>query len=199
MFKKMLLSFVAVLFIVNSQAQNKERSIKPFRLGVKVGIPNIVGGNAEFVFLKRIGAYADYSTYSGTFSGVDVSFNHFEFGGNIYFHPTGKGFYGSFSFSSFSLDGTYANAQTVGGINFTDTATGGLTINTINAKLGLKLGRTFYFRTEAGYGFGNIPKTIEITGIAAGVTQTGVENIPNIPGISSSGLFIFNIGFGIGF
>ncbi len=199
MFKKMFLSIVAVLFIISTQAQDRQRSIKPFRLGVKVGIPNIIGGNAELVFLKRIGLYADYSTYTGTFSGVDVSFNHFEIGGNIYFHPTGKGFYGSFSYSSFSLNGTYTNAQTIGGVNFTDTATGGLTINTFNTKLGLKLGRTFYFRTEIGYGFGTIPDTIEIMGIAAGVTQTGVENIPKIPGISSSGLFIFNIGFGIGF
>jgi len=199
MFKKLLLSIIAILFFVGIQAQDIEKSIKPFRLGVKIGIPNIIGGNAELVFLKRIGLYADYSTYTGTFSSVDVSFNHFEVGGNIYFHPTGKGFYGSFSFSSFSLDGTYTNAQTIGGVNFTDTATGGVTINTINAKLGLKLGRTFYFRTEVGYGFGTIPDTIEITGIAAGIAQTGIENIPNIPGISSSGLFIFNIGFGFGF
>ncbi len=203
MFKQFLTVVFVLLFCVSIQAQDKKKSIKPFRIGVKVGVPNIVGGNVELVFFKRLAAYVDYSSYSGTFSDVDVSFNHFEIGGNIYFNPTGKGFYGSFSYSSFSLDGSYAGAQTDNGITFTGLATGSLAINTINAKLGLKLGRSFYFRTEVGYGFGTIPDTITVTGTVTGgggtTTETGTEPIPDIPGISSSGLLIFNIGFGIGF
>ncbi len=203
MFKKSLLVVLTLLLCTTIQAQDKKKSIKPFRIGVKIGIPNIIGGNAELVFFKRLAAYVDYSSYSGTFSDVDVSFNHFEIGGNIYFNPTGKGFYGSFSYSSFSLDGSYADAQTDSGITFTGQATGGVTINTINAKLGLKLGRSFYFRTEVGYGFGTIPDTITVTGTVTGggvtTTETGTETIPDIPGLSSSGMIIFNIGFGIGF
>jgi len=199
MLKKILIVAFVLFFCLTINAQDKQKKIKPFRIGLKIGIPNIVGGNAEYVFNKRFAPYLDYSSYSGTFSNVAASFNYFEGGLNIYFNPTGKGFYGSLGMSNFNIDGTYSNVQTVGGQNFTGTASGKLSINTINAKLGIKLGRSFYFRTEVGYGFGNIPDTIEITGIAAGITQTGIENIPDIPGISSSGLLIFNIGFGIGF
>ncbi|NQW35858.1 MAG: hypothetical protein HQ471_02525 [Flavobacteriales bacterium] len=199
MLKKTLLVAFTILFCVATQAQDKQKSVKPFRIGFKVGVPNIVGGNAELVLFKRIAVYADYSAYSGTFDQVEAGFNHFEIGGNIYFNPTGKGFYASLGYSNFSLDGTYTDAQTIGGIDFTGTATGNVTLNTINAKLGLKLGRTFYMRTEVGYGFGTIPDKVIITGDVNGVTQTGEEAIPNIPGISSSGLLIFNIGFGFGF
>jgi hypothetical protein len=203
MLKKSLVVLFAMLMFTSTQAQDKVKSIKPFRIGAKIGVPNIVGGNAEFVFFKRIAAYVDYSSYSGTFSDVDVSFNDFEAGVNIYFNPTGKGFYGSFGFSNFSLDGSYTGAQTDSGIDFTGQASGSLTINTVNAKLGLKLGRSFYFRTEVGYGFGTIPDTITITGTVTGggvtTTETGTEAIPDIPGISTSGMLLFNIGFGIGF
>ncbi len=206
MLKKSLVVAVALLLFVTTQAQDKQdkvKSIKPFRIGVKVGVPNIVGGNAELVFFKRLAAYVDYSSYSGTFSDVEVSFNDFEAGINIYFKNTGKGFYGSFGYSSFSIDGSYSGAQTNSGIDFTGQATGSLTINTMNAKLGLKLGRSFYFRTEVGYGFGTIPQTITVTGVVTGggvtTTETGTEDIPDIPGISTSGLAIFNIGFGIAF
>jgi len=210
MLKKSLVVAIALLLFVTTQAQDKQdkvKSIKPFRIGVKVGVPNIVGGNAELVFFKRLAAYVDYSSYSGTFSGVDVSFNDFEAGVNIYFKPTGKGFYGSFGYSNFSLDGSYTDAQTNSGVNFTGLATGSLSINTLNTKLGVKMGRSFYMRIEAGYGFGTIPDTIDITGVVTATvggvsqttTETGTETIPNIPGISKSGMLLFNIGFGIGF
>ena len=211
MFKKSLLVAIALLLFVTTQAQDKQdkvKSIKPLRIGVKIGVPNIVGGNAELVFFKRLAAYVDYSSYSGTFSDVDVSFNDFEAGINIYFKNTGKGFYGSFGFSNFSLDGSYTGAQTDNGVDFTGKASGSLTINTMNAKLGLKLGRSFFFRTEVGYGFGTIPDTVTITGTVTATlpgggttttTETGTEAIPDIPGISTSGMLLFNIGFGIGF
>lgn len=200
MLKKTFVAVLVLLICVTAQAQDdKGENIKPFRIGAKIGVPNIVGGNVELVFAKRIGLYADYSSFSGDFDDVAVSFNFFEIGTNIYFKTTGKGFYGSFSYSSFSIDGTYTDAQTIGGQNFTGEATGSLEINTVNAKLGLKLGRSFYFRTEVGYGFGTVPDEVVITGNVNGVSATGTEEIPDIPGISSSGLLIFNIGFGIAF
>ena len=199
MLKKSLLIVFVFMLCISIQAQDKSENIKPFRIGAKVGIPNIVGGNLEYVFGKRIAIYADYSSYSGDFDNVNVNFIFFEIGTNIYFRPTGKGFYGSFSYSSFNIDGTYSDAQTIDGTNFTGTATGSIEINTINTKLGLKLGRSFYFRIEAGYGFGTVPDEIVITGNVNGVPEEGTEDIPDIPGISSSGLLIFNIGFGIAF
>ena len=69
-------------------------------------------------------------------------------------------------------------------------------LNTINTKLGLKVGRVFYFRLEVGYSFGDIPEFITVNGPN---NLSATEEIPEIPGITSSGLPLFNIGFGFGF
>ena len=68
-------------------------------------------------------------------------------------------------------------------------------------KLGAKLGKKFYFRIEAGYGFGDIPQEIEVTGTeqGTGITQTDYVEIPDIPGISESGMIVANIGLGFSF
>ena len=74
---------------------------------------------------------------------------------------------------------------------------GQIDFNTVNLKLGLKFGRTLYTRIEVGYGFGDIPEFIEVTS-ESGNSKTS-EEIPDIPGLNSSGLFTANIGFGIQF
>ena len=70
-------------------------------------------------------------------------------------------------------------------------------------KLGVKLGKKFYFRIEAGYGFGDIPQEIEVTGtVTSGgmsTTETDYVEIPDIPGISESGMIVANVGLGFSF
>jgi hypothetical protein len=60
----------------------------------------------------------------------------------------------------------------------------------MNLKLGAKLGKTFYFRIEAGYGFGDIPHEIFVESTTP--SQTTIEEFPEIPGISVSGILNFN-------
>ena len=50
-----------------------------------------------------------------------------------------------------------------------------------------------------GYGFGNIPESVDFTATASGITESFSEEIPPIPGVSSNGTIIGNIGFGISF
>lgn len=183
----------------------KDSDINPFRIGAKIGIPNIIGGNIEYVtplFDNRFALFVDYSGFQiNPEDDAEVKIKYIEFGTNIYFNNKGRGLYGSVSYSKLNLDGSYTNADTINGTVYNGVATGDVDINTTNVKIGAKLGKKFYFRIEAGYGFGNIPKVVEVIGTEQGteITQTDFVEIPDIPGISDNGLFIGNIGFGISF
>src|SRR5690606_27024723 len=102
--------------------------------------------------------------------------------------------YGGISYFSFDGEGTYTD------IEFDDNTygdgTGNIKFNTLNLKLGVKLGRAFFFRLEVGYGFGKIPEYILVTSNTN--SQTTEEEIPEIPGIGNSGLPVFNFGVGFG-
>ena len=74
-------------------------------------------------------------------------------------------------------------------------------ISTTNIKLGVRAGNRVYFRFELGYGLGSIPSEINIlaTSASLGITENVTEPFPDIPGLSSAGVIIGNIGFGIAF
>lgn len=188
----------------SQEKENKKNSdINPFRVGVKIGIPNIIGGDIEYVtplLNNRLALFIDYSGFQiNPEDDAEIKVKHIEFGTNIYFNTKGRGLYGSVSYSKLSLDGSYTNADTVNGTVYDGVATGEVDIKTTNVKIGAKLGKKFYFRIEAGYGFGDMPKVVEVTGQSGGMTETDFVEIPDIPGISDNGLFIGNIGFGISF
>lgn len=201
--KKAFLLSLLLVFAINSSAQDSDNpDLRRFRIGVKAGVPNIIGGNAEYVLPildNHLAPYLDYSTFSLEVDGVDTSFNFFEIGSNVYFNNKGKGLYASLSYGSFNLEGTYTDAETIGGEVFEGEAEGDIDITTFNLKLGVKLGNKFYFRAEAGYGFGDIPEVVEIRGTVNGQPETGVEEIPDVPGIGDNGLLVANIGFGFSF
>ena len=60
-------------------------------------------------------------------------------------------------------------------------------------------GNKFYFRTELGYGFGNIPQEILVTGTINDTPVQGIKEVPDVPGISENGYPLFNIGVGFSF
>lgn len=180
-------------------AQNNAitKSIKPLRLGVKVGVPNIITANAEYVsplLNNRVAVAVDYMSLSKTIDDTAIKYNNFEIGTNIYLNKQGKGLYGGISYFSFDGVGTFTDVEFDDGSN--GDGDGDIKFNTINLKLGVKLGRTFFFRFEVGYGFGEIPEYILVTSNTG--SQTMEEEIPNIPGISTSGLPVFNLGIGFG-
>lgn len=198
--KTLLALFLPFVVISNVYCQDtlETKSIKPFRLGAKIGIPNIITANAEYVtplLGNRIAFAIDYMSMSKTVDETEINYNNFEIGSNIYLNKKGNGLYGGISYFSFDGEGTYTETEFDDG-SFAD-ATGIIKFNTINLKLGAKLGRVFYFRVELGYGFGKIPEQILVKSNTS--SQTTFEDIPDIPGISSSGLPLFNFGIGFGF
>jgi hypothetical protein len=195
-----LMLCTSVVYSQNDNSQSND--INPLRIGVKIGTPNILGANLEFVlpaFNNHLAIFGDYSGFSTDIDDVDTNLKYIEFGANLYFKETGKGFYGSLSYGKLDLEGSYTDAQTLGGEYFTGEAYGELEVSTVNVKLGVKLGKAFYFRSEIGYGFGDIPQEIEITGNVNGTPDTGMEEIPDVPGIGESGYALFNFGIGVSF
>jgi len=201
---KKLTTLILLIFCTFSYAQDKQ-DINPLRVGLKIGTPNIIGGNLEFttpLLDNRIALFADYSGFTIKEDGSEVALKYIEAGTNVYFKNNGKGLYASLSYGKLNLDGNYSDAETVNGTLYEGEAEGSLDVSTLNVKLGAKLGNKIYFRIEAGYGFGDIPQEIEVTGTEknTGTTKTDSVEIPNdIPGIDESGYLLFNIGFGISF
>lgn len=196
----LLLCFTLAFSQDNSDSQNIEKteSIKPLRLGVRVGAPNLITANIEYVtplLNNRVAATLDYMSLSKTVDDISIKYNNFEIGTNVYLQKNGKGLYAAFSYFSFKGDGDFVS------VDFDDNTSGdgkaNISFNTLNLKLGAKLGRVFYFRIEAGYGFGAIPETVLVKSNNSNATAT--EDIPKIPGMSTSGTFVANIGFGFGF
>ena len=197
------ISFILFLLFCTITIAQEKKDIKPFRIGVKIGTPNVLGGNIEFVtplLNNRIALFLDYSGFTIKEDASKIALKYIETGTNIYFKKNGKGLYSSLSYGKLDLDGNYTDAETINGTQYDGKAEGSISIGTLNAKLGAKLGNKFYFRIEAGYGFGDIPQQIEITGTESGTgtTKTDYVEIPNdIPGIGENGYLVFNIGFGI--
>ncbi|WP_040282434.1 hypothetical protein [Psychroserpens damuponensis] len=190
-----------ITFTLPNFAQDDEastKSIKPLRLGVKVGIPNIITANAEYVtplLNDRVALAVDWMSLSKTIDDTSINYNNFEIGTNIYFNNKGKGLYAGLSYFSFDGEGTFVDTEFDN--DSVEDGKGTIEFNTVNLKLGAKLGRTFYFRIEVGYGFGDIPETIVVSNSDG--TKTTTEEIPEIPGIETSGIPNFNFGIGFSF
>lgn len=175
-----------------------EESIKPLRIGVKDGIPNIISIHVEYVtelLGDRIAPTIDYNPFKFNVQGLEINFSNFEIGSNIYLNDTGKGLYGGLTYSKFKAE--VFNPD----VSFDDDSFGPgnsvVEFNTINAKIGVKFGRKFYFRLEVGYGFGSLPEQFVTTSEDGNSSQT--EQIEDVSLLGNSGLPLFNFGFGFGF
>lgn len=176
----------------------KSLRIKPLRIGLRIGVPHLVTANMEYVtplFDNRIAITMDYLGLSKKFTDGIFRFDNFEAGTNIYFKNTGEGFYGSLSYFTFRSGVGFVDYEFYEGFRADGRAD--FDFNSFNVKLGAKLGKTIYFRVEAGYGFGKIPDYVEVQNTTHNLSAR--EDIPSVPGISSSGILVFNLGFGIGF
>lgn len=156
---------------------SKPYKVRPLRIGAKVGFPNLVGGNVEYVtplLNKRLALNVDYSMIKSSWLeptneenyNVDASdalqFSYLEAGLNYYFFRPGKGLYGSLSYGIIQINGTLADME-----HSEDSEKRGSGIidfknNSVNLKLGAKLGGLFYLRPEIGYTFNTLPKSIEV-------------------------------------
>lgn len=182
--KKLTVFLMVVLFAAGASAQEK-----PMRVGLKFGVPMIVGLNAEYVTPAvggRLAPSADLSYFSISLGEAETSFSYIEIGSNIYFKDTGKGFYGNLSYGRIGLKASYSDPDAGDG-------EGKIGINLVNLKLGAKLGNSFYFRPELGYAIGVGGTSKVKVEYADGTTQE--EDVPGLVG----GGFVINLGFGFAF
>ncbi|MGI0106190.1 hypothetical protein [Salinimicrobium sp. WS361] len=191
--------------------EQRDYKVRPIRLGVKIGFPNMVGGNAEYVtplLNDRLSVSVDYSTIesdwflseeeSGDTETTDLSYSYIEGGINYYIFKAGKGLYAGVSYGRMKFEGqTDVNNDGMEG-------TGNIDYNhsSFNIKLGAKLGGLFYFRPEIGYAFSSLPKTIDYqVRYPDGTTETDIYDFEDqlaSADILFKGL-IANIGFGFSF
>ena len=198
--KSQLTLTLTLLMLSNGFSQDSltTKSIKPLRIGVKIGVPNILTATAEYVtplLNNRVALAVDYMSLSKTIDETEINYNNFEIGTNVFINSEGKGIYGGISYFSFDGDGTYSDVEFDDGS--VSNGKGIIKFNTINLKIGAKLGRVFYVRSEVGYALGKIPEQILVKSNSS--SQTSYEDIPEIPGISSSGMLLFNFGIGFAF
>jgi hypothetical protein len=176
--------------------------IKRLSLGVKVGVPNIASLNGELILPfagNRISAYFDYGAFNFPIDETDIETTYTEYGVNLYFNGNGKGFYLSAGNGSLSTNYTFNNLDFEDGSGPTGSGSTELDIDAVNLKLGLKTGGAIYLRLEAGFGFTSIPETLTFTATSNNITQTFTEDLPNIPGVSSDGILVGNLGLGFSF
>ena len=144
-----------VLLSLTTVAQDQ-----PFRIGVKIGWPNLAGLNAEYatpLLGGRLAPSVDFSIIpSRSVGDVEAKFSYFELGANVYVIKPGKGLYLNVGYGRFGFDGSVTQDVDFGGAVGVQSATGevSLGLNRVNFKLGSKLGGRVYFRTEFGWGIG---------------------------------------------
>ena len=197
------------------QPEKQERTYKlrPIRLGLKLGFPNLIGGNVEYVtplLSDKLSVSVDYSTVkSGWFMSeddetdgtetTDVNFSYLEGGLNYYFFKAGKGLYGGVSYSKFQIEAKTFEQNDEG-----QDGTGNIDYNhsSFNIKLGAKIGGLFYLRPEIGYSFSSLPKTFDYkVRYDDGTTETETYDMVDelsVPDIFFKGLSA-NIGIGFAF
>lgn len=220
------LFFVSVMLIISGSTwaqeieTNKEGDfveergykVRPIRLGLKIGFPNLVGGNLEYVtplFGDKLAVNLDYSSVKSDWfmsedeesdmtETTELNFSYLEGGINYYLFKAGKGLYAGASYGTMKFEGqtsVYKDEKDgTGSIDFSHA--------TLNVKLGAKLGGLFYFRPEIGYSFSSLPKTIDYqVNYEDGSTET--ETYDFSEEVASADILfkglIANIGFGFAF
>ena len=195
--------------------ENEFKNVRPFRIGVKTGIPNLISANLEYVLPqlnRKFAISADYSKInmdSGDFGfdteeGAEImeqEFDYFEAGINYYFFKPGKGLYARISYANYGLNGNLPdfaeNENGATGDGYLDFSN-----NSVNIKAGAKWGGFFYFRPEVGYAFNPFPSSLPIRiEYEDGTAENQELNLDADSGFLDmiyNGL-IYNIGIGFSF
>ena len=202
----------------------EEPKVRSFRIGGKLGFPNLIGGNLEYVtplLNHKLSVSVDYSTlksdwllseeaseeeYEDDYEDPDNSkldFAYMEGGLNYYLFSPGRGLYVGASYSNIKVKGqlmVYSQDP-----NREEPGTGYIdsSHSSFNVKLGAKLGGLFYFRPEVGYSFSSFPETYE-TRVVYDDGYTETRNTQTFDPDASPGNLIMkgliaNIGLGFAF
>ena len=201
----LILSLISTAYVSaqDSSITDGASKSKTISIGVKIGSPNILSLNGEFVLPilnNHIAPFIDYGSFSLDIENTQADLKYLEYGLNIYFGNKGKGLYVGAGSGKLTNEFTFNDLTFEdNGVSLKGSATTSLDINALNLKLGFKSGGLIYFRIEAGYGIGTIPDRLNLTATSGGITETFSEEIPAIPGIGSNGFAIGNIGLGVSF
>ena len=201
----LILSLISTAYVSaqDSSITDGASKSKTISIGVKVGAPNILSLNGEFVLPilnNHIAPFIDYGSFSLDIENTQADLKYLDYGLNIYFGNKGKGLYVGAGSGKLTNEFTFNDLTFEdNGVSLKGSATTSLDINALNLKLGFKSGGLIYFRIEAGYGIGTIPDRLNFTATSGGITETFSEEIPAIPGIGSNGFAIGNIGLGVSF
>lgn len=189
---KKLLCIAWVLAFYSAEAQENS-----FRIGVKLGIPNIAGLNAEYVTpVRRLAVTGDFSFIRIGFGDTHARLRYFEAGGNYYFFKDASGLYGHVSYGRIKAGLDYKNVQSKSDPSQYGEGSASLGVDLINLKIGAKLGRKVYFRPEIGFAFASVGDTLNVQiRYPNGTTE---DRSRNIPGYAGGGPLI-NLGFGFSF
>lgn len=198
-----------------TQVENEFENVRPFRIGVKSGIPNLISANVEYVLPllnRKFAISADFSKINmdsadfgfDTEEGAEImeqEFDYFEAGINYYFFKPGKGLYAGISYANYGLNGNLPdfaeNENGATGDGYLDFSN-----NSVNIKVGAKWGGFFYFRPEVGYAFNPFPSSLPIrVEYEDGTSENQELNLDADSGFLDmiyKGL-IYNIGIGFSF
>jgi hypothetical protein len=186
--KNLLLTFCLIGFLVLTNAVNSNVSGQedPFRIGLKIGYPQLAGLNFEYVtplMNKRLAADIDFSYIPLKPSNTTLTFTNMGLFADYYFTKEGRGLYGGLGFSRMGFDATKTlSDESKGKAN--------ISLNSLGLKIGGKHGKSFYFRWELGYSLALSSPVFEV------VSPTTHESFSSP--ITGSGP-IANIGFGFAF
>lgn len=203
----LLLLLAAPFCVAQNLEVESEKAVKvrPFRIGAKVGFPNLIGGNVEYVIPllnKKLSVSLDYSTIKSDWfiennkedrTSENVKFSYLEGGLNYYLFKPGKGLYAGMAYNSIAFDGSLNYEESTHYIDETH--------NSFAIKLGAKIGGLVYFRPEIGYSFSALPTSYQVVSVSStGERETFREDLDTegIPSFLLDG-FIANIGFGFAF
>lgn len=169
----------------------------PFRIGLKLGIPNIAGLNAEVVTpLKKLSATGDFSWFGLSFGDSRIRLTYFEIGANYYFSEEATGLYGHLSYGRLGANMDFNNIQSNTDASKYGSAEADVGVNLYNLKAGAKLGYRVYFRAELGFAFASVDDTVDVEVVYPdGTTE---DHSKNVPGLIGGGPLI-NLGFGFAF
>ena len=174
---------------------------QPIRIGIKIGYPNFLGLNVEYVtplLGGRIGPSFDYSYLpTQSIGDVEASFSYMELGANVYPIRAGKGIYLNVSYGRLAFDGEVTQTVDFDPPVGPQEGTGSLSLglNRVNFKLGSKLGGRVYFRTEFGWALGVGDSSASVSFSAQGQTKEDTFEVPKL----IAGGPLANIGIGVGF
>ena len=203
----MMLSGITTFLVVTTSLTAQDTlqiisRLQPFRIGVKIGFPNAVGGHLEYgtpLLGSRLAPSIDYTSLKlDNYLDPDrATIKYFEAGLNYYFGKRpGRGAYAHLGYSNFKGNLVTELYDSFDTGEETSTETYEIDQGSINIRIGTKAGGLFYFRPEIGYMFTPFSKTIDVfIDRSDGSSEVQTEEMP---GILASGL-MFNFGIGFAF